>query len=526
MPQFGWESSEAGREEREAVHDKEQPQRSPPPPVERKAPSPSNGRAEHQNTGSQFAQQSSDQSELVIDPALRSNTPRQTTEADKNAAGRGHSPPPNVSMPLRAVEPSSFMSSSHRRPHFDDSHRLPSPPTSITASGVPHSHSPSPSVASADRSSASTPSVRRSPPQSSMPPPPHLFQSSYHHDPSIIQSSRHHEHFARADHPNHTPYIYAPPPPAPFDHRYDHSHPVNHSPYSTTGIPAHFPIPPPMAHHPPPSYGHPYPQPGPQPQVQIVHTDDAATKLSDRVRRRCFNCCTTDTSTWRRSNLSPGKVLCNKCGLFERTHSRPRPEQFPHKRGPLATASLQRRTPPANNANPHFAPPPPNTHLPPIAPPYQYTHPSIPPLSNSNSSSGNNTNNNNSQQQERRDVHPHQHQHHPHHAPPPPPSGGGGLPGLQSWHGQHPSNGPSEGGSPHLGHNPNTAPSNNGNGHSTSNGQGNGGGGGGSGSAPHSRRPSDGGNPGGPGEGGSNGGNGGGGGSSSRLPTPRPDEAW
>ncbi|KAF8169434.1 hypothetical protein K438DRAFT_1855361, partial [Mycena galopus ATCC 62051] len=50
--------------------------------------------------------------------------------------------------------------------------------------------------------------------------------------------------------------------------------------------------------------------------IQVVHTDDAATKLSDRVRRRCFNCCTTDTSTWRRSNLSPGKVLCNKCGLL------------------------------------------------------------------------------------------------------------------------------------------------------------------------------------------------------------------
>ncbi|KAJ7134161.1 hypothetical protein C8R46DRAFT_923381, partial [Mycena filopes] len=69
--------------------------------------------------------------------------------------------------------------------------------------------------------------------------------------------------------------------------------------------------------------------------IAVIHTDDAATKLSDRVRRRCFNCCTTETSTWRRSNLSPGKVLCNKCGLFERTHSRPRPEQFPHKRGPL-----------------------------------------------------------------------------------------------------------------------------------------------------------------------------------------------
>ncbi|KAJ6553338.1 hypothetical protein B0H19DRAFT_1030300 [Mycena capillaripes] len=80
--------------------------------------------------------------------------------------------------------------------------------------------------------------------------------------------------------------------------------------------------------------------------IQVVHTDDAATKLSDRVRRRCFNCCTTDTSTWRRSNLSPGKVLCNKCGLFERTHSRPRPEQFPHKRGPLASSTLRSRSPP------------------------------------------------------------------------------------------------------------------------------------------------------------------------------------
>ncbi|KAJ7821301.1 hypothetical protein B0H14DRAFT_3146734 [Mycena olivaceomarginata] len=32
--------------------------------------------------------------------------------------------------------------------------------------------------------------------------------------------------------------------------------------------------------------------------IQVAHTDDAATKLSDWVRRRCFNCCTADTSTW------------------------------------------------------------------------------------------------------------------------------------------------------------------------------------------------------------------------------------
>ncbi|KAF8996466.1 hypothetical protein BDZ89DRAFT_908428, partial [Hymenopellis radicata] len=58
------------------------------------------------------------------------------------------------------------------------------------------------------------------------------------------------------------------------------------------------------------------------------YTDDSSTKLTDRVRRRCFNCYTTDTSTWRRSTLTPGKVLCNKCGLFERTHRRQRPEQI------------------------------------------------------------------------------------------------------------------------------------------------------------------------------------------------------
>lgn len=80
---------------------------------------------------------------------------------------------------------------------------------------------------------------------------------------------------------------------------------------------------------------HPY-APLPAGQVsQIVHTDDAGTKLSDRVKRKCYNCHSTDTSTWRRSSLAPGKVLCNKCGLYERTHSKPRPEKFSHKRKSL-----------------------------------------------------------------------------------------------------------------------------------------------------------------------------------------------
>ncbi len=49
--------------------------------------------------------------------------------------------------------------------------------------------------------------------------------------------------------------------------------------------------------------------PLPQQPAYIVHTDDAATKLNDRVRRKCYNCRTTDTSTWRRSSLAPGKVV-------------------------------------------------------------------------------------------------------------------------------------------------------------------------------------------------------------------------
>ncbi|KAN0138034.1 hypothetical protein V8E53_003923 [Lactarius tabidus] len=113
-----------------------------------------------------------------------------------------------------------------------------------------------------------------------------------------------------------------------------------------------------------------YHYPG-QHQFNAIYTDDATTKLNDRIRRRCFNCCTTDTSTWRRSSLNPGKVLCNKCGLFERTHNRARPEQFPHKRGPLATSSLKVRTSPPQHGV-----------VPPVSalPPHQYNHPSIAPL--------------------------------------------------------------------------------------------------------------------------------------------------
>ncbi|KAI0741754.1 hypothetical protein C8Q80DRAFT_154274 [Daedaleopsis nitida] len=126
-------------------------------------------------------------------------------------------------------------------------------------------------------------------------------------------------------------------------------------------------------------------QPYPGQANYIIHTDDASTKLSDRVRRKCYNCRTTDTSTWRRSSLTPGKVLCNKCGLFERTHSRPRPEQFPHKRGPVNVNQFKqhRNTPPPSHvaqAQVPVAGQPQAQRLPPMLPPHHYSHPSLSPL--------------------------------------------------------------------------------------------------------------------------------------------------
>ncbi|KAH9967574.1 hypothetical protein BC827DRAFT_1088099, partial [Russula dissimulans] len=65
---------------------------------------------------------------------------------------------------------------------------------------------------------------------------------------------------------------------------------------------------------------------------EIIYTDDASMKLGNGVRRRCSNCEATETTTWRRSTIRHGKLLCNKCGLYERTHSVSRPKTFPRRR--------------------------------------------------------------------------------------------------------------------------------------------------------------------------------------------------
>ncbi|KAJ6526593.1 von Willebrand factor type A domain-containing protein [Mycena vulgaris] len=57
----------------------------------------------------------------------------------------------------------------------------------------------------------------------------------------------------------------------------------------------------------------------------VFHTDDAASKETQYLRRRCFNCHTTNPPSWRRSTADSTKIVCNKCGLYERTHLRARP---------------------------------------------------------------------------------------------------------------------------------------------------------------------------------------------------------
>ncbi|KAJ7205895.1 hypothetical protein C8J57DRAFT_1040845, partial [Mycena rebaudengoi] len=46
------------------------------------------------------------------------------------------------------------------------------------------------------------------------------------------------------------------------------------------------------------------------------------------LHHRCFNCHTTEPPSRRRSTLNLGKIMCNKYGLYERTHLRARPLRF------------------------------------------------------------------------------------------------------------------------------------------------------------------------------------------------------
>jgi hypothetical protein len=144
------------------------------------------------------------------------------------------------------------------------------------------------------------------------------------------------------------PYQQRPPSsrsPGPYDPRGQYRSPQQY-PYPPTGYPGppyapgpsgatvdpNIFKPDPYARHP----GMP-PSPGPDPtrsDVQITYTDDSATKLTQYLRRRCFNCRVTEPPGWRKSTLNPGKIVCNKCGLYERSHARPRPLHMDNPKGP------------------------------------------------------------------------------------------------------------------------------------------------------------------------------------------------
>jgi hypothetical protein len=185
------------------------------------------------------------------------------------------------------------------RQHREGSHHPPSPPPIATLT-----QSPSLSSSSLDRSTVSTPAPVRPSPQDeplhlqSMYPPysqhPYSRPPKMHY-PDGYPSTVHHPY----------PYSHLPA----LDLKYDQF------PQQAPPLPPPFPLPhlnlPSIVGTSSGSFRSSFsssPYPG-RNTSGIVYTDDAATKLSDRVRRRCFNCCTTDTSTWRRSNLSPGKVV-------------------------------------------------------------------------------------------------------------------------------------------------------------------------------------------------------------------------
>lgn len=129
--------------------------------------------------------------------------------------------------------------------------------------------------------------------------------------------------------PSHMQHPHGLPPPPQSHHPHHHTlphHPSSHSHYPLTNSSA----------HPPPT------------PKQTYYTSDATTKLSSYIRRRCFNCHTPDSAAWRRSSMHPGKVLCNKCGLYERTHQKDRPHD------PAELRSKPRKT--NAGASPNTAP--------------------------------------------------------------------------------------------------------------------------------------------------------------------------
>ncbi|WVW83625.1 hypothetical protein I302_105646 [Kwoniella bestiolae CBS 10118] len=86
----------------------------------------------------------------------------------------------------------------------------------------------------------------------------------------------------------------------------------------------------------------------------VTYTTDAEVKQTPELKRMCYNCTNKSPPSWRKSLLHPGKILCNKCGIFERTHHKPRPPQNDDQKlrkqtpvpGGLSAVSYRREIPP------------------------------------------------------------------------------------------------------------------------------------------------------------------------------------
>ncbi|KAJ3903003.1 hypothetical protein F5879DRAFT_990506 [Lentinula edodes] len=265
--------------------------------------------------------------------------------------------------------------SSHRQ--FEKRSSPPDVPPIATLSTT---NSPDASSFSLDRSSVSTPPIRRSSPRSLVAPQYHNLHSQSYYSHSLPPIHHYPDgHQGYDSHKGSYPVSNA-------SHGFDNMGGIGSTvrPMNST-LPGCEPY---SVQMPTTSYpGGPLNN-----SIPVLYTEDAATKLSNRVRRRCFNCFTTNTSTWRRSSLNPGKMLCNKCGLFERTHGKPRPEQFLHRRGPVASSTLPVRSAPIPVSLPsssmqkqsiiHDSLPSPDsvpistyTTFPPVEPAYYYSGP-------------------------------------------------------------------------------------------------------------------------------------------------------
>ncbi|KAH7344826.1 hypothetical protein B0J17DRAFT_16759 [Rhizoctonia solani] len=70
------------------------------------------------------------------------------------------------------------------------------------------------------------------------------------------------------------------------------------------------------------------------PNISAVAASTVALQRSVDCLFNSLNLISLQPPGWRKSTLNPGKIVCNKCGLYERSHARPRPLHMDNPKGP------------------------------------------------------------------------------------------------------------------------------------------------------------------------------------------------